>query len=96
MLPPKRYFVWHEDAQKIETMRAANDGNLSDDCEPDDISSQHSFDSLAQARKFAGKLSKMKLAIWGIYERYDITDVTPEEDPPGLIWDWNERMIDEE
>lgn len=31
-----------------------------------------------------------------IYERVGIHDVTPSEDPPGLIWDWEDlRLVDE-
>lgn len=29
-----------------------------------------------------------------VYQRVDLRDVTPPSDPPGLLWEWDERPVD--
>ncbi len=51
------------------------------------------FATLAAARRF--RATRRAKGWTAIYERYGLVDVTPYGDPPGLLWEWDERLIED-
>lgn len=82
MTKPARYFVeWYDPEPDDVAERDAID--------PRDLRHEDDFGDLASARKRAAE------KCGAIYERYNFRDVTPDEDPPGILWDWDERMLED-
>jgi len=49
------------------------------------------FTTLSAARRAAERCD----GYWQILKKVNIEDVTPPEDPPGLLWDWEEELVEE-
>jgi len=59
------------------------------DTEPLDLRREN-VDTRDEAQRLARDVSLKERVAVQIIERTNIVDVTPPEDPPGLIWDWDE------
>jgi len=82
-MKPTRFVVEYEDEEKVARVNAVY--GSSGDADPTLYMAYADFNDIAAAQTFlAGKCGQ-------ITERYDIEDVTPEGDPPGLIWEYRMR-----
>ncbi len=77
---PFRYFVEWEDAEAVAEIEARGE-------EPDPVetSRRADFSDLARAKRFAAKKDGV------VVERKNIRDATPDGDPPGILWDWDDE-----
>jgi len=78
-MKPKRYVLLYEVRE------------MGDDPEAPPPFESREFDMLSAARRTAKRCD----GYWQILKRVNIRDVTPAEDPPGLLWDWDEKFIEE-
>lgn len=92
---PKRYAVEYDDEAKyqaeVDYWRARDPECPEAHADPAKYRVTEEFDDLAGARAFAAGHNG-----WIMYERRNIRDVTPREDPPGLLWEWDEEWIEEQ
>lgn len=89
MKKPLRYFVQYDNPELFAKAVAEAGGNpeLTD---PVDYVRDRSFASLSAARAFKARHRGAVL-----YERVNIRDVTPDDDPQGLLWDFDERLVED-
>jgi hypothetical protein len=87
-MKPAHYFVEYEDRAKLAAIIAK--GLDPDDLEPGERYAERDFPTVDEAIAFA----RTSVPAW-VYERTGLTDVTPVGDPPGLLWDWEERLLEE-
>lgn len=59
------------------------------DVDPLDLRMEN-VDTKEEARRLAESVSRNERVSVLIVERTNIVDATPPEDPPGLLWDWDE------
>jgi len=92
---PKRYIVEYDDEAKyraeVDRHRAGDPEHPEAHADPARYRETEEFDDLFPARVFAAKHNG-----WIMYERRNIRDVTPSEDPPGLLWEWDEEYLEEQ
>lgn len=88
MARPSDFFVAYEDTARFKAA-VAKYGS-----EPDPVfyAVDRNFTTLAEARRFAARHASEYPRI---YRRKNFVDVTPACDPPGLLWDYEEEMIDD-
>lgn len=48
------------------------------------------FNTLDAAKKYCTRLTR---SAWAIYERINISDITPEGDPRGLLYDYESKFV---
>lgn len=92
MRKPSRCYVYHEDkallAKAIARLLKRVPGLQRPEelVDPADTWRELDVPSFEEGKKKAVELNGV------LYERVGITDATPAEDPPGILWDWEERI----
>ncbi len=88
MKKPTRYCVEYWDSKLVREARS----KYGEDFDPADVVMCKNFESLESAQAFFAKCVFKKEGPM-LLERVDLRDVTPEEDPPGLLWGWDTKML---
>lgn len=65
-----------------------------EDEDPTSYRKESNFKTLKAARDFYDKVAAKNQGPV-LYERVNLTDVTPEEDPPGILWSWDRKYVEE-
>ena len=86
---PKRYRVEYDDPERFE-VEVTHHGGDAAFADPAYYRRDHDADTLEGARDFARTCVAPV-----IYERINVRDETPPEDPPGFLWEWDERFVDD-
>jgi hypothetical protein len=73
---------WHDEALFDRLVQKR--GHV-DAVRPDEATRTQDFHDLDLARAFARKKGG------DVYERANLRDVTPDGDPPGILWGWDTR-----
>jgi hypothetical protein len=89
-MKPAPYFVEYWKTEWVEEARA----KVGDDFDPSDVTDSKGFATLASARKFFAQC-QARLEGPRIYLRTNLRDVTPDEDPPGLLWEWDTELVED-
>lgn len=91
---PARFRVDYESKRRVDAYLLAHpdDPNL-EAADPFQLLESEEWHSIVAARKRAQAVARENDCTVLIYERLGIHDVTPPEDPPGLIWDWDAEEL---
>jgi len=93
-MKPTRYFVEYTDAEaykgELDWHRARDPESPESHVDPARYRCSHDCADLEAARTFTKTHSECI-----IYERCNIEDVTPSEDPPGLLWDYEAEFVED-
>lgn len=92
-MKPSRYYVEWESTRLVKAARAQ--GVPDDAIDPASVCVQKDVTDLGTARLLATRLRREGNLLVCIYERKNLRDETPPEDPPGILWDWDSELVEE-